>query len=173
MGHLPEIFEGIPEFEKFAYTEDEEFKFIEECNAQDLVDTFVLTADEAGITVWEREIGIRANRSTETLDFRRKRIINRYTMKPPFTIKWLDAQLYTFLGDGFIKTERDDDVEILYVYADLDSWPTLREFDATIEMVLPLSMQYAKILRGYRDMRGQAWAAATNPMRIRFAVDPA
>lgn len=158
MGHLPEYYENIREFGQIAVTEDEEFKLIEEANAEDLADAFVMTASEKSIAIWESEIGIVPDKSSESLDFRKQRLINRYTMKPPFTIRWLEKQLTQLLGNDFIKVDRDDDVEILYVYVNLDSWPILKEFDKTIEAVLPLSMQYIKHLRKYVEALGNLYA---------------
>lgn len=157
--YLPEIHQSLREFQQIAWTEDTEFKQMERENAQDLDDAFILTAGEKSIGIWEKEIGIRADPSVEDIEFRRKRLINRYTTKPPFTIKWLERQLKELLEDGFIRCERDDDVEILRIYAELLSLPLLREFDSSLEAVLPLSMQYEKQLRAKREAREQAYAA--------------
>ena len=173
MGRLPEFYRDIYEFKAIGGSEDAEFQTLAACNAEDLRDAFIMTGAESSIAIWEKEIGIRADPSAETLDFRRKRLINRYTTKPPFTIQWLDNQLSALLGGGFIRTERDGDVEILYVYADLGSLPLLREFDAMIEFVLPLSMQYFKRLSAHRDWPAALYAGSTNPTHIHLFVNPA
>lgn len=169
MGHLPEFFQGVREFAAVGDTEDVEFKLLGEANAEDLRDAFVMTGSEESIGIWEKEIGIRAE-SGESLDFRRKRLINRYTIKPPFTLRWLERQLGELLGGGFLRAERDDDVEILYVYVDIDSLPALREFDATIEMVLPLSMQYFKMILGKREIPAGLFIGAASPMHIHIEM---
>lgn len=169
MGHLPDFYQGVREFEATGDTEDVEFKLLAEANAEDLRNAFVMTGNENSISIWEKEIGIRAE-AGESLDFRRKRLINRYTIKPPFTLRWLEKQLTELLGAGFLKAERDDDVEILYVYVDIDSLAALREFDATIEMVLPLSMQYFKNILGHRDIPSRIWVGATSPMYIHIEM---
>ena len=169
MGHLPEFYQGVREFEAIGDTEDVEFKLLAEANQEDLLNAFVMTGNENSISIWEKEIGIRAEIG-ETLDFRRKRLINRYTIKPPFTMRWLEKQLTELLGAGFLKAERDDDVEILYVFVDIDSLPVLREFDATIEMVLPLSMQYFKTIIGHRDIPSGLHIGATSPVHIHIEM---
>ncbi len=173
MAHLPDFYQGIREFEALARTENATFQQLAEDNAQDLADAFVLTASEASIAIWEAEIGIRADPSSETLEFRRKRLINRYTTKPPFPIRWLERQLTELLGEGFRKATRDDDVEILFVHANLDSYPVLREFDATVEIVLPLSMQYVKVLSGFRAIPAALVAASTNAVHLHVDIRPA
>lgn len=173
MGHLPEFYSGIREFEAIGSSIDEEFKLFAKANQEDLANYFVMTANEVGLSVWEKEIGIRADPSAESLDFRRKRLISRYTTRPPFTIKWMDNQLRQLLGDGFIKTARDDAVEILYVYADIDSLSQLNELDTLIETVLPLSMQYGKRLFGFRDIPSCVYVAANSPILLRLKVNPA
>ena len=157
------------EFEAIGDTEDVEFQLLAEANAEDLQNAFVMTGDENSISIWEKEIGIRAE-AGEALDFRRRRLINRYTIKPPFTMRWLEKQLTELLGAGFLKAERDDDVEILYVYVDIDSLPMLREFDTTIEMVLPLSMQYYKNILGHRDIPSRVYIGAISPVHIHIEM---
>ncbi|WP_206108572.1 putative phage tail protein [Paenibacillus thiaminolyticus] len=49
-----------------------------------LDDQFVLTSSVDGIKRREKMLGIQADSSLETIEFRRQRIINRYQMKPPF-----------------------------------------------------------------------------------------
>ncbi len=172
MGRLPSFYQGVEEFEAIGQTLDEEFRLLAQANEEDLHNYFVMTADAESIGIWEREIGIRAS-AGETLDFRRKRLINRYTMKPPFTIGWLDRQLRDFLGAGFLRTERDDDVEILTVYADIDSLSALLELDTLIETVLPLSMQYYRELSGHKELSSKLYVGSAHPMYLRIEIQPA
>lgn len=172
MGHLPEFYQGVIEFEQIAQTNNEEFNLLKQMQADDLADAFVMTASEKSIVIWEREIGIVPDPSMETLEFRRKRIINRYTTKPPFTIKWLERQLAQLLGTSLIGVSRDDDVEILYVYANVSGYALLKEFEKTIEAVLPLSMQYRKQLVSKFDSQDLVYVGSTNREHIHFDIQP-
>lgn len=64
---------------------------------------FVLTADERGIVMFERVLEITADPSTEDLEFRRRRILNRLRMRPPFTFRFLLQRLDDLIGEGKYK----------------------------------------------------------------------
>lgn len=49
---------------------------------------------------WEQVLHIRAKPLTETLSFRRQRILSRLCTRPPFTLAFLYQQLDTLLGVG-------------------------------------------------------------------------
>lgn len=173
MGHLPEFYSPVREFRRIDEIENAEFQELARCNEEDLRDAFIMTADERSLKIWEKEIGIRAEAGMETLDFRRKRLVNRYTAKPPFTMRWLEKQLAALLGAGFSHCERDEEVELLTVYADLSSLLLLREFEATIEQVLPLSMQHWKHLLGYRKPEGGFFVGGTTMGHVQLTSWPA
>lgn len=59
-----------------------------------------LTMDLEAIQEWEATLHILANPETETLDFRRYRIINRLSTKPPFTVEFLRRKLDELIGPG-------------------------------------------------------------------------
>jgi Uncharacterized protein conserved in bacteria (DUF2313). len=170
LGYLPDIFHTVRDFQQIARTENAECMQLAQWNQQDLADAFILTAQPNSIAIWEKEIGIHADPYTETLEFRRKRLINRYTMKPPFTMIWLEQQLQELLGDGFLGAKRDADLMNLTVYADLMSLPLLREFDNMLEAILPLNMQYDKRLKSHREVNETYWAAMAAPMHLHIAV---
>lgn len=173
LGRLPEIFHTVRDFQQIARTEDAELMQIAQWNQEDLVDAFILTADQKSIAIWEKEIGIYPDLHMETLDFRRRRLIHRYTMKPPFTMNWLEQQLKELLGEGFLGAKRDEALMNLTVYADLMSLPLLREFDNTLEAVLPLSMQFDKILNSHRDVGEKRWAGMATALHLHIGVNMA
>lgn len=170
MAHLPSFYHEVAEFQQLFGSLDQEFIQIYYENEKDLLDAFVMTADESSIGIWEKEIGIIPDLSNEDLDFRKARLINRYTIKPPFTIVWMERQLKNLLKEQFLRCERDDEVEILTVYADLSSLPILREFESTIEAVLPLSMQFQKCLSAYRKATAKFYAGAACSAMIQQTV---
>lgn len=170
---LPGIYHTVREFQQIARTEDDEFAQWQENNQKDLDDSFIKTAGEESISIWENEIGIRPDVINESIDFRRQRLINRYTIKPPFTMHWLEQQLKQLLGDGFIKLIRDQALLNLTVQADLVYLPLLREFDVTLEAILPMTMQYFKQLNAHRIAQTNAYMAATNIVHIHLDITTA
>lgn len=166
MGRLPDYYKNIEQFKQITNTDDEEFKLLKSQIDKDLNNAFIMKADATSITIFEREIGIFADPTTETLDFRRKRLINRYTTKPPFTIRWLENQVTTLLGNDLLGVWRDDDVEILYIHINISSYAVLKEFETTIEAVLPLSMQYKKQITALFDLLADLYIGSTSMQHI-------
>lgn len=64
------------------------------------VNQFLLTADEYGISRWEKMFRIMANPAAEDLEFRRQRLLNRMQMKVPFTFRFLLQRLDDMIGPG-------------------------------------------------------------------------
>jgi hypothetical protein len=101
-----------------------------------------MTSSVRGIERREKALGITANPSTESLEFRRKRILNRYQTKPPFTIRWLQQQLDQLVGKGLVIVDVDVQNFILYVRADIDDAAVFKEVNHTVLTVKPANMLY-------------------------------
>lgn len=83
---------------------------------QEVVDNqYVLTASVRGIEAHEDSLGIKANPLTESLEFRRERIINRLSMMPPFTMRFLKRKLDDIIGVGKWTAHIDSDNYTLYI----------------------------------------------------------
>lgn len=168
--HLPEIYHTIREIQQITQTEDSEFIQLNDWNEKDRNDAFIMTASDKSLKIWEREIGIRADETNETTEFRRKRLINRYTLKPPFTMHWLEEQLKELMGDGFIRIERDEKILHLIIYVDISSFPLLLEFEATIEAVLPLTMNLEKRMETKRELQENQWLGMATSSHLHYDI---
>lgn len=69
--YLPPYYEGIREFEWLGETVDAELKGVAAGADKWLNDQFVLTASEASLKRREEELGIQADPTLESLDFRK------------------------------------------------------------------------------------------------------
>ena len=170
--NLPEYYHDIPEIRELCNSLNEEFKQIAKDNDFDFNELFVLSASEDSIEKWEKEIYIKYDKFLDTLEFRKERIINRYTIKPPFTMRWLEQQLSAFLKDGFISLIRDEDIETLFINASLESLPKLREFRSTLENTVPLSMLWSMIFIAQRETTARLYFGSTNLMHIKIESKP-
>ena len=104
--------------------------------------TFVLTADILGIELFETMFSIVANPSTEDLEFRRQRILNRMTTSPPFTLRFLKQKLDAIIGEGRWKVTVDYANYTLYIEASAlnQNWYTELEF--TINQIKPCNIVF-------------------------------
>jgi len=91
--YVPQIYKGFTEMEDLIAVEDNILDEAEN-EKKNLEDNqYVLTANEYGIEQYEDMLDIIPNPAVETLQFRRDRIINRLSMTPPFTFRFLKKKL--------------------------------------------------------------------------------
>lgn len=142
MRYLPDYYREIEDFKALSNTETIELDNMEIAIQQLLNDQFVMTASVDAIKRRERMLGIQADPTAESLDFRRKRLINRYSTKPPFTRRWLQQQLDRLVGPGMTIVSVDPQQFILIVTANIENANVFREVIHTVDAVKPANMVY-------------------------------
>lgn len=140
--HLPEFYRDIEDFVELAETETAELNLAQGAIDQLFDDQFVETSGLQAIKRREQMLGIQADPTTETLDFRRRRILNRYQTKPPFTIRYLQRQLDMLVGEGMTIVSVDYANRVLTVTASIDNASVFKEVLHTIETIKPANMVY-------------------------------
>ena len=140
--YLPEIYHEVIDFVELTETETPEVISAETAIQRLLDDQFVNTASESAIRRRERILGIQVDPNTETLDFRRKRLINRYSTKPPFTIRYLQRQLDNLVGEGLTIVSADVQNFTLTVTANIDDASVFKEVEHTVKVVKPANIVY-------------------------------
>jgi uncharacterized protein YmfQ (DUF2313 family) len=140
--YLPEFYREIQEFAEIDKTESVELDDLETAIQRAFDNQFVMTADVEAVKRREKMLGIQADPATETLEFRRKRLINRYSTKPPFTRRYLQEQLDALVGPGMTIVSVDVQNFILYVTANIENAKVFREVIHTVETVKPANMLY-------------------------------
>lgn len=105
-------------------------------------DMFIMTASAQAIRRREKMLRIQADPATEPLDFRRKRIINRQSTKPPFTQRWLQAQLDRLIGPGMAVVSVNTAEFLLMVTTNIENANLFKEVQHTIQTVKPANMVY-------------------------------
>ena len=86
--YWPEWFRKILDFQALCQTEGEELRGMAEAMDQVRQNLYVQTMDEGATAEWESIFRIVANPATESLEFRRDRVLNRLSMRPPFTLTY-------------------------------------------------------------------------------------
>lgn len=142
MRYLPEYYREIEDIKELAATESIELDNMEIAIQQLLDDQYVMTASVDAIKRRERMLGIQADPTAESLNFRRRRLINRYSTKPPFTRRWLQQQLDRLVGPGMTIVSVDPQQFILIVTANIENANVFREVIHTVDAVKPANMVY-------------------------------
>lgn len=140
--YLPEFYHDIREFQVIAKVEGEQFDKIDAELDNVLNDQFVMTAREPSIVRREKLFKIQADPKVESLDFRRKRIINRQSIRPPFAERYLQSRMDFLLGEGVATVQVDVENYILSVELAITDAAMFKEVLLTIERIVPLNMIY-------------------------------
>lgn len=102
----------------------------------------ILKLNESGVRIWEEIFGILPNPASETLDFRRERILNRLLTKPPFTEGFLRERLNEILGEGNYNLTVDGNTYTILLETVMESQAWVQELYITMGKVKPANMVY-------------------------------
>lgn len=135
--YLPYWFRDILEYQKICETESEQLAAVaDEMHA--VADNFFFqTMDESAVNMWEQVLGIVPNPQTEDLDFRRFRVLNRLTTKPPFTLGFLYQKLDELIGPGLWSVTVDYPNYTLYIESSSKNQNYFTEVAYTINKIKP------------------------------------
>lgn len=140
--YWPDYYHNIVDFLKLSETEDIEIQDLGTDINELLSDQFVLTSGYEAIKRRERMLGIQADPTAETLDFRKKRMINRYSTKPPFTIRYLQDRLDYLVGEAKATARVDAQEFLLLVEIAIENAALFREVERTIKTIKPANLLY-------------------------------
>ena len=179
---LPPWYREVLDYQQMCQTETAQFEAL----AAEIVGVadnfFFQTMDLSGVEMWEKIFGIVPNPQTEDLDFRRYRVLNRITTKPPFTLGFLYQKLDELIGPGLWEVTVDYPNYTLYIESSAQNQNYANEVAFTINKIKPahivyvntpfiqsgllLSEQIERLIRTYNYKLG-SWALGQLP----FATD--
>lgn len=115
--------------------------------AQDyFADTFAIIATEDGVLRWEIILGITADPTTEPLQFRRERILNRLASNVPFTETWLRQTMDRIMGVGAWSYTLSIQDFILIIESLRPGKLWLNEMSLTLDKAIPANMLWYLII---------------------------
>ena len=140
--HLVPWYREVLDYQQMCQTEEQQFALLaEEINR--VADNFFLqTMDYETVQLWENVFHITANPATESLQFRRERIINRISMRPPYTLGFLYQMLDRLIGEGQWTVEVDYPNYALYIEAGAEGQSYWQELTYTVNHIKPAHITY-------------------------------
>ncbi len=140
--YLPDWFKRIADFGEICATETEQFEALAEAIHGVADNFFFQTMDEGAVLMWERIFGIVPNPSVEALQFRRLRVLNRLSTKPPFTLGFLYQKLDELIGVGQWTVTVDYPNYTLYIESSSENQQYYSEVLYTINRIKPAHIVY-------------------------------
>lgn len=147
---MPSVYDGVVEIQDIINAEENEMDIARREMSAAFANTFVSTANESGIVLFEKMLGITANLQTENLEFRRDRVMNRLAMSPPFTFRFLKQKLDEIIGVGAWASYIDFSNYTLYVEASATDQNWYTEVEFTVGRVKPCNMVFVSVPRTSR-----------------------
>ena len=137
LGLLPPWYREVLDYQQICQTEQQMFEALaQEITA--VADNFFLqTMDAGSISQWEQIFGIAPNLTTETLEFRRDRLINRLSTRPPYTIWFLYQKLDELIGPDQWTVNVDYPNYTLYIESSAENQQYATEVAYTINAIKP------------------------------------
>lgn len=139
-GLFPSVYDGVLEISVLSETDDVLLDRALAKLERAQLNQFILTADEETISVYEKMFSILANPTTETLQFRRERILNRMSLQPPFTMRWLQNKLDEIIGVGKWNAYVDYANRTLYIESFVVNQQWFNELRITINRIKPCNL---------------------------------
>lgn len=137
LAQLPLWYREVLDYQQICQTEKEQFDALA-TEIHSVADNFFFqTMDVSAISQWEQIFDIIPNLTTDTLDFRRTRILNRISTKPPFTLGFLYQKLDELIGPDNWTVTVDYPNYTLYIESSAENQLYATEVSYTINHIKP------------------------------------
>lgn len=139
---LPPWYREVAEYQQICNAEAQQLQTAA-LATQSIADNFYFqTMNLAGVQMWEQIFNITPNPATETLAFRRARVLNRISMRPPYTLGFLYQKLDELVGPGLWSVEVDYANYALTIEAGAEDQSYWQELAYTVNHIKPAHITY-------------------------------
>lgn len=137
---FPDLYEGVAETDQIITTEDKLFdNVLIELNKFEN-NSFILTADSTGLLYYEKLLGIVSDPNSESLSYRRDRVLSRISTAPPFTYNFLIKHLTNIIGEGNFSLDMNPAQYLLTVRIKLPAREFFPESEKFLKSVCPANI---------------------------------
>lgn len=139
---FPPWYREVLDYQQMCQTETAQFEALAQEITGIAENFFFQTMGLDGIEMWEQIFHIVPNPQTEDVDFRRYRVLNRITTKPPFTLGFLYQKLDELIGPGLWEVTVDYPNYTLYIESSAQNQNYASEVAFTINRIKPAHIVY-------------------------------
>ena len=133
---LPPWYRDILDYQEICKTERAQFDVLAKEITAVADNFFFQTMDDGTVSMWEQIFGIIAAPG-DTLSFRRTRVLNRLTTRPPFTMRFLEQRLDELIGPGAWTVTMDYPNYTLYIDSSAEDQEYAVEVSYTVNRIKP------------------------------------
>lgn len=139
VSYLPPFLTEFSELTTTLEAENPEFVLVWDGVDRVLHNEFIETADEYGISRFEKILNILPSKE-DTLESRRARVLARWFTNVPYTIKALLSKLQNLCGESSFSISTDYDFYKITIVVDLELFGQVDELDYIIESMIPCNI---------------------------------
>lgn len=139
---LPPWYREILDYQEICQTEQEQFEALAAEITAVADNFFFQTMDAGAVSQWEQIFGIIPNPAVEPLEFRRARVLNRVSTRPPFTLGFLYQKLDELIGPGGWTVTVDYPNYTLYIESSAENQQYATEVAYTVNKIKPAHIVY-------------------------------
>ena len=139
---LPPWYREILDYQEICQTEQEQFEALAAEITAVADNFFFQTMDAGAVSQWEQIFGIIPNPAVEPLEFRRARVLNRVSTRPPFTLGFLYQKLDELIGPGGWIVTVDYPNYTLYIESSAENQQYATEVAYTVNKIKPAHIVY-------------------------------
>lgn len=139
---LPPWYREVAEYQQICNAEAQQLQTAALVTQGIAGNFYFQTMNLAGVQMWEQIFNITPNTATETLAFRRARVLNRISMRPPYTLGFLYQKLDELVGPGLWSVEVDYANYALTIEAGAEDQSYWQELAYTVNHIKPAHITY-------------------------------
>lgn len=139
---LPPWYREVAEYQQICNAEAQQLQTAALVTQGIAGNFYFQTMNLAGVQMWEQIFNITPNPATETLAFRRVRVLNRISMRPPYTLGFLYQKLDELVGPGLWSVEVDYANYALTIEAGAEDQSYWQELAYTVNHIKPAHITY-------------------------------
>ena len=143
--YFPRYYENILETDELIKTENQMFDWLFTIIQQAKLNQFIAYADETGIYAYEQLFQISSDPTTETLEERRFRLLNRIQTLSYFTMNYLREKLDNILGAGNYEILMDYASYTLYISSSVKNSFYYTEVTTTVNKTIPANIVFINV----------------------------
>lgn len=139
VSYLPPFIAEFQEINQTLTAENPEFKIVWQAADRVLQNEFIATADEYGISRFERILKIYPS-TEDTLESRRARVQARWFNTIPYTMKSFLAKLIALCGDSDFTVTKEYEKYKVEILTNLELFGQVEELERIIDSMIPCNM---------------------------------
>lgn len=142
IAQLPDWYAQILDYQALMEAEQPSFDALADEIIAVADNFFFQTMDASAVIMWEQIFNIAADPTYEDIEFRRTRVLNRISTKPPFTLGFLYQKLDELIGPGEWEVTVDYPNYTLYIESSAQNQSYAQEVAFTINRIKPAHIVY-------------------------------